>query len=64
MRSTWSLTMNPRIVTRFTSTGPRFGPGGGSAALYCEMMPHSGMRANGFTTRSTALRTSPPTLSK
>src|SRR5919108_568300 len=56
--------MNPRIVTRLTSTGAMFGPGGGSTALYCEMSPHSGIRANGLTRRSTAFRTSPPTLSK
>src|SRR5882672_8727706 len=56
--------MKPRMVTRLTSTGARFGPGGISVALYCEMMPHSGMRANGLTFLNTALRTSPPTLSK
>ncbi len=52
------------MVTRLTSTGARFGPGGISVALYCEMMPQSGMRANGLTFLNTALRTSPPTLSK
>src|SRR2546422_1089420 len=63
-RSACSETMKPRMSARLTRSGDGFGPGGGSAALYCEIRPQSGMRANGLMSRRTAARTSPPTLSK
>ena len=44
-RSMWSETMKPLMSARFTRIGARFGPGGSSVALYCEMSPQSGMRA-------------------
>ncbi len=41
-----------------------YGPGTGSVALYCEMRPHSTIRARVLIRASTALRMSPPTFSK
>src|SRR5262245_12305658 len=64
-----SLTMNPRRVRRLVSTlrissGSLLGPGGSSVALYCETSPHTGTRANGLSSGSTASNTAPPTFSK
>src|ERR1700693_4635159 len=59
-----SETMKPWIVTRLPTTKPRLGPGGNSASLYCETMPHIATRANGLSRSNTAACTAPPTFSK
>ena len=49
---------------RLPTTKPRLGPGGNSASLYCDTMPHIATRANGLSRSNTAACTAPPTFSK
>ena len=61
--------MNPRNVSRLVRIarimcGKRIGPGDSVVALYIEISPHTGMRANGLSIGNTASNTAPPTFSK
>ena len=63
-RSACSPTMNPRMVTRPTSSARSPGPCVGIGSLYSAITPQSGMRACGFSSGNTASNTLPPTFSK
>jgi hypothetical protein len=61
--------MKPRNVNRWVKSarikwGRRIGPGDSEVALYMEISPHTGMRANGLSSGNTASNTAPPTFSK
>src|ERR1700686_2643189 len=61
--------MKPRNVNRFVKIarimcGSRIGPGDSVVALYIEISPHTGMRANGLSNGNTASNTAPPTFGK
>ena len=62
-------TMKPRNVNRFVKIarikcGRRMGPGDSEVALYIEISPHTGMRANGLSSGNKAPNIAPPTFSK
>src|ERR1700691_1056122 len=61
--------MKPCMLMRFTSMArmkirSESASSGRAAWLYCEMRPHSGMRACVFSSGTTAVKILPPTLSK
>ena len=52
--------MKPFTSTRFVRSARQPGPVIGPVALYCEINPHSGMRAKGLRSGTTASVMSPP----
>ena len=54
----------PLFYTVRIKCGRRMGPGDSEVALYMEISPQTGMRANGLSSGNTASNTVPPTFSK